>query len=219
MSGFGGQMSNMVLVLGLVQVAKHLNLEDEGRSSLVIFGFAASNLVILLGCLYLRVLIKQKNDLTALKYKEPASVSHPQGQDVETTFRDHDLAEVDKQMKSVAITMAMLGFMNYKWGFIQPLFLQSVLPLKTFFTSNLVKIHLFHKAAVGDLTRPWKAENPFEKLTQAAGANNDTTAPAVEASGLPKFEELSATSSGSEVSDSDAADSDDEETVEPKKDK
>ncbi|KAJ1650202.1 phosphate transporter (Pho88) [Dispira simplex] len=202
MSGLGGQMSNMVLVLGLVQLAKHLNLEDPTRVQWVLIGFVASNVLILGGCYYLKYLIMRKNDDGALKYTEPASPGNPQGREVETTVRDYDLGEVSKQINSVLLTLGMLGFMHYQWGFVQPLFLQSVLPIKSFVTSNLVRIHILGRAAEGPLQRPWRPENPLGKLgeamsSQQAVANTPDT---------PRFEELSS-------SESSVAESSDEEVT------
>ncbi|KAJ1928082.1 phosphate transporter (Pho88) [Tieghemiomyces parasiticus] len=222
MSGMASQMSNMVLVLGLVQVAKYLNLEDSHRAHLVLTAFAVANASILLGSLYLRSVIQRKNDTTPLKHKEAPSLAQPNGREVETTVRDYDLAEADKQIKGAVITVAMLGFMHYQWGFIQPLFLQTILPVKTFVTSNLVRIHLFNQPAEGALQRPWKVENPLEKLTQGLEAPTAETSAAA-----PKFEEL--VSSEEDDSDSEASSSDDEASSsgeqvsdaepEPKKDK
>ncbi|KAJ1959448.1 phosphate transporter (Pho88) [Dispira parvispora] len=212
MSGLGGQMSNMVLVLGLVQLAKHLNLEDPIRVQWVLIGFVVSNVLILGGCYYLKFLIMRKNDHETLKYMEPASPGNPQGREVETTLRDYDLGEVSKQINSVLLTLGMLGFMHYQWGFVQPLFLQSVLPIKSFLTSNLVRIHILGQAAEGSLERPWRPENPFGKLGEAV-TSQQTVA---NTSTAPRFEELSSSES-SEDESSDEEVTSDAESVKDKK--
>ena len=61
------------------------------------------------------------------------------------------------------LSFAIIGFLHWKWGVIQPLLLQSIMPLKNIiFDSQLFQIHLFNKAASGTLQRPWKVENPFQ---------------------------------------------------------
>ncbi|KAJ1981562.1 phosphate transporter (Pho88) [Dimargaris xerosporica] len=182
MSGMSGQLSNMALVLGLVQLAKHLDLEAPERIGYIRLGFAVANLCIFAMCLYLRRVIQQTNDQTPLKYNEPAGLGNPEPKVVETTNRDYDLQEVKKQINSTLMTMALLGFLHYKWGFVQPLFLQSILPLKTFFTSNLVQVHAYKQAAVDRLQRPWRPENPFEKLAAGNARVTDAVPPAADQS-------------------------------------
>lgn len=49
------------------------------------------------------------------------------------------------------------GFMHLYMGYTQPLFIQSLMPLKSLFDNTEVKIHLRGHPATGDLKRPFKA--------------------------------------------------------------
>ena len=53
--------------------------------------------------------------------------------------------------------IGMMAVMHFYFKFSSPLMAQSVIPLKSAFEGNLVKIHLFGDPAIGDLERPFKA--------------------------------------------------------------
>lgn len=54
--------------------------------------------------------------------------------------------------------------MHYKWGYLRPLLLQSILGLKTLFGAPIVRVWILGTAAEGELSRPWSAANPFGYL-------------------------------------------------------
>ena len=55
----------------------------------------------------------------------------------------------------------MMAVMNVYFKYTNPLLIQSIIPLKGAFEGNLIKVHVFGKAAIGDLKRPWKASGPM----------------------------------------------------------
>ncbi len=57
--------------------------------------------------------------------------------------------------------VGMMCVMHLYFKYTNPLLIQSIIPLKSAFEGNLVKIHLFGQPAVGDLKRPWKAAGGF----------------------------------------------------------
>ena len=65
--------------------------------------------------------------------------------------------------------------MHFYMGYVNPLFMQSISPVKSALEHNVVKIHLFNKPAVGDLKRPFVAPSLF-----GGSAKNSTPAEAVE---------------------------------------
>lgn len=81
------------------------------------------------------------------------------------TIREYDESEVRKFIQSTLTTMAIIAFMHFKFGYIQPLILQAILPLKAvFLDSPLFQVHLFGKPAQDKLARPWVPPNPFQSM-------------------------------------------------------
>lgn len=94
---------------------------------------------------------------------------------------EYDLAEVGKQIQQTLVSAGILSAIHSYFGYVQPLFLQSILPWKNLLTLPVVRVHLFGCKPVGDLARPWKAPNPFGDFADA-GKTEDTAeeTPAVE---------------------------------------
>jgi hypothetical protein len=80
---------------------------------------------------------------------------------VTTTIKEYDLQQVNSAMKGVFQGIAMMAFMHLYMKYTNPLLVQSILPVKSAFEQNIVQIHLFGKAASGDLKRPFKAASMF----------------------------------------------------------
>lgn len=80
----------------------------------------------------------------------------------EVTICEYDIAELKKLIQQTVVGVAILGFLHFKFDFVQPLILQSIFPFKNLLSSPLAKIHIFGKSAEsGELKRPWKAPSPF----------------------------------------------------------
>ena len=75
---------------------------------------------------------------------------------VTTTVHAYDTSQIRNMFRQQMIGIAMMGFMHVYMKYTNPLLIQSIIPVKTAFESNLVKIHLFGKPASGDLKRPFK---------------------------------------------------------------
>ncbi|KAK9460675.1 inorganic phosphate transporter Pho88 [Lipomyces oligophaga] len=153
-------ISNMVLMFGLMQLAKKIPFEDP----MVVFyarcAYLLSNVIIFAVYFFTMFKINKKNDLTTLKYVEPSS---PFGQGstekklITTTVKEYDNNQVSSAMRSSFFGIAILVFMHFKMGYTNPLVLQSILPIKSLFEQKIVQIHVLGKAASGDLKRPFKA--------------------------------------------------------------
>lgn len=76
---------------------------------------------------------------------------------VTTTVHAYDKQQVHALWKSQLMGVAMMGLMHGYMKYTNPLLIQSIIPLKGALEGNLVKIHLWGKAAEGDLKRPFKA--------------------------------------------------------------
>ncbi|CAG8531196.1 17268_t:CDS:2 [Rhizophagus irregularis] len=147
------QVSNLLLVLGIVQVARRLDLDNP------------------------EVLIYVRIDLTALKYVEPAKpFTNEQPKLVETSNRDYDLSKVQELLKQTLIGVVIMLVLHFYWNFTQPLFIQSIIPLKNLYYNKIVQIHLLGKPAEGDLKRPFKEASPFGQLSDSQQPQTDKAA-------------------------------------------
>ncbi|AWU77120.1 hypothetical protein CAS74_001046 [Pichia kudriavzevii] len=173
-------VSNLILMLVGMQVSKRLDFEDPSTLFYVRVAFITGQLLTLAIYLYVRYSITSKNDLTTLKYLEPANKMAGETEEklVTTTVKDYDLKQVDAAIKSVFTGLAMTGFMHLYMKFANPLVMQSISPVKGALESNIVKIHLFGKPASGDLKRPFKAAPSF--LSGLTGGNVKTDKSSIE---------------------------------------
>jgi hypothetical protein len=80
---------------------------------------------------------------------------------VTTTVQAYDLQQLRALFKSQLLGVGMMAVMHLYFKYTNPLLIQSIIPLKSAFESNLVKIHVFGQPASGDLKRPFKAAGGF----------------------------------------------------------
>lgn len=152
-------VSNLVLMLVSMQVSKRLDFENPDTVFYLRCAFITGTLLTLALYGYIRSVIISKNDLNTLKYLEPANKMAGETEDklVTTTVKDYDLKQVHGAIKGMFTSLAMTGFMHLYMKFTNPLMMGSISPIKGALESNIVKIHLFGHAAIGDLKRPFKA--------------------------------------------------------------
>lgn len=74
---------------------------------------------------------------------------------------EYDQSQLQSNLKQSLMGIAMMGFMHVYLKYTNPLVIQSIIPTKGVFESNLAKVHIFGKPAVGELKRPWKAAGGF----------------------------------------------------------
>jgi hypothetical protein len=161
------QITNLVIILGMMQVSKRVPFDNPDVLLGVRIAYAVSNLLILGIYLYVQSVINRKKDMTTLKYVEPATMgSGEEARPVTTTVMEYDKQQLRQLMKSQMMGVGMMGVMHLYFQYTNPLLIQSILPLKGAFESNLVKIHLFGKPATGDLQRPFKAAAGFMNMGQ-----------------------------------------------------
>ncbi|KAI9364168.1 inorganic phosphate transporter Pho88 [Pilaira anomala] len=110
-------------------------------------------------------------------YVEPASQSwdgtETADQLINTTVMDYDIAEVHKTVKQSAMGILMITFLHFKFGYIQPLLVQSILGFKTFLMTKEVRIHYWGSPTVGDLRRPFRLEAPFGMVNEKKQPKTD----------------------------------------------
>lgn len=114
--------------------------------------------------------------MTTLKYVEPPPMgSQEDPKLVTTTIHAYDLAEAKKSAKGQLMGVGMMAFMHLYMKYTNPLLIQSILPLKGAFETNLAKIHIFGTPAAGDLKRPWKAAGGLMGAMSGQGAGEMKT--------------------------------------------
>ncbi|KAI2465632.1 inorganic phosphate transport PHO88 [Annulohypoxylon bovei var. microspora] len=177
MVGLSPQITNLVIILGMMQVSKRIPFEDPNVLNIVRALYITSNLIIASIYIYVQVQINKKKDLTTLKYVEPAPMgSSEEGKLVTTTVHAYDSQQIKNSFRSQLMGIAMMGFMHIYMQYTNPLVIQSIIPLKGAFESNLVKIHLFGNPASGDLKRPFKAAAGIMGGLQGGPAQSDKKA-------------------------------------------
>ncbi|KAJ2813337.1 phosphate transporter (Pho88) [Coemansia furcata] len=161
----------MAVIFGTMHLVKRAGLESPEYAPLIRTAYAVATALMIAFTFYLKSMIQKKNDTTALEYNDPTPGNQGAPR-IETTVCRYDLAEVAKLQKSSMFTIAIVAFMHFKFGYIQPLILQTLLPMLNLYKSQLFQIHILGKPAVDSLKRPWAPENPFAALT--GGAANST---------------------------------------------
>lgn len=176
-------VSNLALMLIMMQVSRRLNLEDPTIILYVRIAYIACQAVAFGACLLVKFKINKKNDLTTLKYVEPANPmgGQPEPKAVVTTVKEYDLKQIDTQIKGLFTSIAMMGFMHVYMKYTNPLVMQSVSTVKSALETNIVKIHLFGQPASGDLKRPFKAAPGFLQALQGAAGEPKTDKASIDA--------------------------------------
>ncbi|KAM9925861.1 hypothetical protein OXX59_003592 [Metschnikowia pulcherrima] len=174
--------SNLGLMLIMMQVSRRLDLENPDILMYVRVGYVACQLSVFAICMYVKFQINKKNDLTTMKYVEPANAMGGQEEKaVVTTVKEYDLKQIDAQIKSIFTSLAMMGFMHLYMKYTNPLVMQSVSSVKSALETNIVKIHLWGQPASGDLKRPFKAAPGLLAAFQGATSDVKTDKASVEA--------------------------------------
>jgi len=110
-------------------------------------------------------------DLTTLKYVEqPQMGSTEEPKLVTTTNHKYDVDQMKALYKAQLMGVGMMGVMHLYFKYTNPLLIQSIIPLKSAFEGNEVKIHLFGQPAIGDLKRPFKAAAGLMSSLQGGAA-------------------------------------------------
>ncbi|CAG8441140.1 1583_t:CDS:2 [Ambispora gerdemannii] len=162
------QIANLVLLFFVVQVARKFNLEDPDVLFYVRAAYATSQLFVLSLCYITNFKVKSKNDNTPLKYVEPPKPFQQEpNKVVQTTYRDYDLEKVDELIKQTLMGVVIMSALHFYWNFTQPLFIQTILPVKNVLQNNVIRIHLLGHKAEGELKRPFKNVSPFGALAEA----------------------------------------------------
>jgi hypothetical protein len=123
-------------------------------------------------------------DMTTLKYVEPAPMgSGEEPKLVTTTIQEYDSGQLNSLYKGQLMGIGMMAFMHLYLKYTNPLLIQSIIPVKSAFEGNLIKVHLFGKPAAGELKRPWKAGGGMMGMGQGPPVTDKASVEAAERSG------------------------------------
>ena len=122
--------------------------------------------------------------MTTLKYVEPTALgSTEEPKLITTTIHAYDTQQLRSLFKSQLMGVGMMAVMHIYFKYTNPLLIQSIIPLKSAFEGNLVKIHLFGQPANGPLKRPFKAAGGFMSALQGEVKEDKKSVEAAEKSG------------------------------------
>ncbi|KAI9653845.1 MAG: hypothetical protein M1821_006876 [Bathelium mastoideum] len=157
MAGLNPQITNLVIILFFMQASKKIPFDDPRVLAGVRILYVVSNLLIAGLYLYVQQQVNKKKDMTVIKYVEPPPMgSQEEPKPVTTTIHAYDLQQLKTLFKGQLMGVGMMAVMHLYFKYTNPLLIQSIIPLKGAFESNLVKIHVLGQPASGDLKRPWK---------------------------------------------------------------
>ncbi|CAH6722302.1 SRP-independent targeting protein 3 [[Candida] jaroonii] len=171
MFGVSPAVSNIVIMLVMMQVSRRLDLENPDILFYVRVIYGSLQALTFFVFFLTRLKINSKNDLTTLKYVEPANPMSGETapRAVVTTVKEYDLKQIDTQIRGIFQSLAMMGFMHLYLKYTNPLVMQSISGIKGALESNIVQIHLFGAPATGDLKRPFKAAPGLLQALTGAG--------------------------------------------------
>jgi len=180
------QITNLVIILGMMQVSKRIPMDDPDTLNMIRAGYVLSNVIILSVYAYVHFIINKKKDMTTLKYVEAAPMgSTEEPKLVTTTVHKYDVDQMKALYKAQLMGVGMMAVMHLYFKYTNPLLIQSIIPLKGAFEGNEIKIHLFGQPAMGDLKRPFKAAPGMMSALQggAAATQDKKTIEAAEKAG------------------------------------
>ncbi|KAG9234598.1 putative inorganic phosphate transport protein PHO88 [Amylocarpus encephaloides] len=171
MAGLSPQITNLIIILGMMQVSKRIPMEDPQTLMLIRAGYILSNIIIISVYAYTHFVINKKKDMTTLKYvDQPQMGSTEEPKLITTTVHKYDVEQIKSLYKAQLMGVGMMAVMHLYFKYTNPLLIQSIIPLKGAFEGNEVKIHLFGKPAIGDMKRPFKAAAGFMSALQGGAA-------------------------------------------------
>ncbi|KAF1974605.1 inorganic phosphate transport PHO88 [Bimuria novae-zelandiae CBS 107.79] len=168
------QITNLLIILAFMQISKKVPFDNPDVLNGVRALYILSNVVIAGIYLYVQAQINKKNDMTVVKYVEPAPMgSGEEPKFVATTVKAYDQQQLRGLFKAQLMGVGMMAFMHIYLKYTNPLLIQSVIPLKGALEGNLVKIHLFGQPATGDLQRPFKQSGGLMGAMQGGEVKTD----------------------------------------------
>ncbi|RKP19995.1 hypothetical protein ROZALSC1DRAFT_28470, partial [Rozella allomycis CSF55] len=160
----------LILVFGTIQVSKYFNLDTPENLTTIraVYTIAQFLVFSVFALIYFKV--KKNVDKAVVMYTPPPEpFGETKKETVKMSIQEYDTMELKQNLRQASISVAILAFLHVKFGYTQPLIIQSVLPIFNLIKSPLFKIYFLGKSASGELRRPWKvASNPmFENMKKS----------------------------------------------------
>ncbi|CAD26074.1 INORGANIC PHOSPHATE TRANSPORTER [Encephalitozoon cuniculi GB-M1] len=127
--------------------------------------YLCSNLIQLMFSFYIMRKIKKTNDCRKVKIKKEASLFRDgsEEEEEEMTYASYDESELTKISRTAVIQFLIISVLHFKWKVIQPLFVQSFVPLRNLFLSPLYTAYVWNRPVL----RPFEANMLFQKIPAA----------------------------------------------------
>ncbi|KAI9298697.1 hypothetical protein K502DRAFT_362128 [Neoconidiobolus thromboides FSU 785] len=173
MSGWKDAILNFILVIVLTQVLRFFDAENPSVLNGIRLMYVTANGIVYGILYYCYLQIQKRGNQKELSYNEnPPAYSDAAPVTIITTYEEYDKAELIKFVRTSLISMAISVLIHYRMGYVQPIFIQSILPLKNIFNNPLVKIYLLNHPEVNELKRPFNVQsNPFSPATTSPTTN------------------------------------------------
>jgi len=162
------QVIFMFLVLIGMQFINKIDFENPTNKMYLFITYGVAQSITILAGTLIYFKIKQKNDKGIIHLKNTGMMANAQAavdkdadenEVITQTVMEYDLSKCKQMFSNVAITIALSGFLYYKFQIIKPLAIQSIFAIKNLLEQPLVMIHLFGRPATGELARPFKSGN------------------------------------------------------------
>jgi len=162
------QVIFMFVVLIGMQFINKIDLENPTNKMYLFIAYGTAQLLTVCAATLIYFRIKQKNEKELIHIKnggimEKAQAAVDKDADeneiITQTVMEYDLSKCKQMFSNVAITVALSGFLYYKFQIIKPLAIQSIFAIKNLLEQPLVSIHILGKPATGSLARPFKSGN------------------------------------------------------------
>ncbi|ADM12652.1 inorganic phosphate transporter [Encephalitozoon intestinalis ATCC 50506] len=123
--------------------------------------YLCSNLIQLMFSLYIMQRIKKTNDTRKVKIKREASLfrDNNEEEEEEMTYASYDESELTKISRTSIIQFLIITVLHLKWKVIQPLFVQSFVPIRNLLLSPLYAAYVWNRPVL----RPFESNMLFQK--------------------------------------------------------
>lgn len=128
--------------------------------------YLCSNLVQLISSFYIMRKIKSTNDSRKVKIKREATLfkDNNEEEEEEMTYASYDESELTKVSRTAIIQFLIITVLHLKWKVIQPLFVQSFVPIRNLLLNPLYAAYVWNKPVL----RPFEANMLFQKAPKAS---------------------------------------------------
>lgn len=168
------QVTNIIIMGVMMLISRFLDMENPKTVMIIRIMYCTSMATAFIIYQITRSRIVKKNDLTTMKFVAQGNTLLGEGEKLEvTTVKNYDLKDIDGCLKSWYTSIATMCFMHLYMGYSNPLFMQSISPIKGALEDNVVKIHLFGKPATGMLKRPFRSIPLFGGVNTGADPKTD----------------------------------------------